>query len=435
MSTTIEITQTEDQRHPNAGPLAGVKVVELCHLIAGPYCGMLLADEGAEVVKVESPQGDLTRARAPFRATEQGTMSGYFASLNRRKRSVAIDLKNAEGKAILEKLLDDADVFITNMRPQALERLGFHPEAVLKRHPRIISVSMTGFGLTNSGPDQNRAGLAMVAEALSGTTSLTRDREGHPVWCGFALGDIMTGNAAHAAVLLGLLQRQQTGKGSLSDLSLTESTLPLVTVALARVQAAGITTATSSKQAANDFHGVPYGTFEAADGFYNIGVNRDDFWVRLTAAMGKPELGSDPRYASYDARSERQHEVEQILEGWSKQLPRDEVIEIITHADVPVAPVLSMPEILELEHFRVRDSFVEVDDAVGGTYKIPGDPTGFGIDGPARVPRLGEDRDEVLTGLGYTEDEISKFAHNGVFGAVVAHSQAQETIHGKEFVK
>lgn len=400
------------------GVLSGVKVVELCHLIAGPYCGMLLADEGADVIKVEPPQGELTRARAPFRETEQGAMSGYFASLNRRKRSVAIDLKHPEGAAILESLLAEADVFITNMRPQALERLGFHPRDVLRRHPKIISVSMTGFGLENSGPDANRAGLAMVAEALSGTTGLTRDRTGMPVWCGFALGDIMTGTSAHASVLLGLLNRDRTGSGRLIDLALTEATLPLACVALARVQAADARE--QDAKGGNDFHGVPYGTFAAADGYYNIGVNRDDFWVRLCDAMGKPELAGDPRYATYDARAARQREVERIVEDWSTSLSRDEVVEAITGADVPVAPVLTMNEVLELDHFLARGSFVEVDDAIGGTYLLPDDATGFSVDSPARIPRLGEHREEVLAELGIPADRVAELADAGAFGSQTA---------------
>lgn len=406
--TVTDVTTTSE------GPLAGIKVVELCHLIAGPYCGMLLADEGAEVIKVEPLHGELTRARAPFRSTDEGTMSGYFASLNRRKRSVAVDLKSPEGAEVLEKLLSEADVFITNMRPQALERLGFHPAAVLERHPGIISVSMTGFGLYDSGPDANRAGLAMVAEALSGTTGLTRDHDGNPVWCGFALGDIMTGATAHASVLLGLLGKQRTGTGKLVDLALTESTLPLVTVALARVQAADAEE-TKSK-GGNDFHGVPYGTFAAADGYFNIGVNRDDFWGRLCRAMGKPEFADDERYATYDARSQRQREVEKILEDWSIHIPRDEVVQAISDADVPVAPVLTMNEVLDLEHFRVRGSFVEVDDAIGGTYTLPDDASGFSISTPARIPHIGEDRDAVLTRLGYDQSRIDDLVRAGTLG-------------------
>lgn len=402
------------------GPLAGVKVVELCHLIAGPYCGMLLADEGADVVKVEPQQGELTRSRAPLRTTELGTMSGYFASLNRRKRSIALDLKSDAGSETLDRLLVDADVFITNMRPQALERLGFHPAALAERYPSLIVVSMTGFGLVDSGPDVNRAGLAMVAEALSGTTGLTRDRTGMPVWCGFAMGDIATGMTAHSSVLLGLLNRQRTGQGRLIDLTLTESTLPFVSVALARVQAASVEEKEST--GGNDFHGVPYGTFAASDGYYNIGVNRDDFWARLCVAMEKPDLADDPRFATYNERALRQREVEGFLESWSEKLPRDQVVAAIAAADVPVAPVLTLAEVLHLEHFRARGSFVEVDDAIGGTLLQPDDPTGFSISGTPRVPHLAEHRDAVLQGIGLTNDDIRALEQNGAFGSVALSS-------------
>src|SRR6478752_126792 len=204
---------TMSEQSNTAGVLAGIKVVEICHLIAGPYVGMLLADEGADVVKVEPPNGELTRSREPIGTTSEGSMSGYFASLNRRKRSIALDLKSEAGMVLLHRLVEDADVFITNMRGGALERLGIHPTTLRDRYPSMIVVSMSGFGLFDSGPDANRAGLAMVAEALAGTTGLTRDREGRPTWCGFAMGDILTGMTAHAAVLLGLREREQTGRG------------------------------------------------------------------------------------------------------------------------------------------------------------------------------------------------------------------------------
>jgi crotonobetainyl-CoA:carnitine CoA-transferase CaiB-like acyl-CoA transferase len=398
------------------GVLAGVKVVELCHLIAGPYVGMLLADEGADVVKVEPPQGELTRSRAPIRISEHGTMSGYFASLNRRKRSIALDLKSTSGAAILHRLLADADVFITNMRGGALGRLGIHPTELRERYPSLIVVAMSGFGLANSGPDANRAGLAMVAEALSGTTGLTRDRDGRPTWCGFALGDIVTGMTAHSSVLLGLRDRERTSRGCLVDLSLTESTLPLATVALARVQATDVDLAKVA--GANDFHGVPYGTFAASDGFYNIGVNRDDFWERLCEAMDRPDLGNDPRFSTYVERASRQREVEAILEGWSSGLTRHEVVEALMVVDVPVAPVLTMSEVLESEHFAQRGTFVTVDDAIGGTFQQPKDPTGFGITSPARVPQLGEHRDALLRELGLGDDEIAELAGAGAFGAL-----------------
>lgn len=385
---------------------------------------MLLADEGAEVIKVEPPKGELTRAREPIRTSESGSMSGYFGALNRRKSSIAIDLKTAPGIGLLHEILATADIFVSNMRPQALDRLGIHPQTLRDRYPSLVIASMTGFGLVNAGENENRAALAMVAEALSGTNSLARDREGRPVWCGFALGDIVTGMTAHAAILLALRHRDQTGDGSLIDLALPECTLPLTSVAISRVQAADA--AYSAVASSNDFHGVPYGTFAAADGFYNIGVNRDDFWARLCVAMGRPELGHDPRYATYIERAKRQAEVHALLEDWSTGLPRDEVVAAISAADVPVAPVLGMAEVLELEYFRDRGVFVEVDDGIGGTLTQPTDPTGFAVEGRPRVPHLGEQRDSVLAEVLHLDaEQIESLAVAGAFGAVGSRPDAR----------
>ena len=185
-------------------PLSGIKVVELSHLIAGPYCCQMLADEGATVIKVEPPGGELTRHREPARRSEEGEVTAYYASLNRGKSSVVLDLKNAEGAAVMARLLDTADVFVTNMRTSALDRLGLHPKALRERHPRMIIVAISGFGMDNAGEFEDRAGLAIVAEATSGATGLTRDHSGNPVWCGFALGDITAAVSAHAAILLAL---------------------------------------------------------------------------------------------------------------------------------------------------------------------------------------------------------------------------------------
>ena len=345
------------------GVLSGIKVIELAHLIAGPYCGMLLADEGADVIKVEPPQGELTRSREPIRTTDQGTMSGYYASLNRRKKSIVLDLKNPEGASVFQKLLSDADIFVTNMRTRALRNLGLDPQRMLERYPSLIIVCMTGFGLIGGGEDADRAGLAMVAEALSGITSLTRDRSGRPVWCGFALGDIITGTTAHAAALLALRNRDQTGNGRLIDMALPDSTLPFATVALARVQAAD--EETNAYSGSNDFHGVPYGTFEAADGFYNLGVINDDFWARLCEGMGLPELAHDPRYEVFRERAKRQAEVHEIVENWSRGLSRADVVDRLTKADVPVAPILSLVEVAHSTYLHRRGAFVEVEDGIG----------------------------------------------------------------------
>jgi len=397
-------------------PLSGVKVIELSHLIAGPYCCQMLADEGATVIKVEPPAGELTRHREPTRRSADGDVTAYYASLNRGKESLVLDLKNAEGSGVLTSLLETADVFVTNMRVAALERLGIHPKALRERYPRLVIACISGFGMENSGAFADRAGLAMVAEAMAGATGLTRDHSGNPVWCGFALGDIMAGISAHAGILLALRNQQRYGEGRILDVGLVECMLPMVSVALGRVQVESNTF--SDFAGSNNFHGVPYGAFPAADGAVNIGCNHDDFWRRLCVAMGRPELGTDVRYATYLDRIKRQHEVHAITEAFTRAHTRAEITAKLMAVDVPVAGVLSMDEVVHDEYLRRRGALVEVDDGFGGTFMLPANVAWFGESPPsARVPRLGEHRDHVLgRDLRMTHADIARLEQCGAFG-------------------
>jgi crotonobetainyl-CoA:carnitine CoA-transferase CaiB-like acyl-CoA transferase len=410
--------------HPAPLPLQGVKVIELSHLIAGPYCGQLLAEEGASVIKVEPPDGELTRHREPMRHSSQGTISGYFGALNRGKKSVTLDLKNAQGIELLHGLLATADVLLTNMRGGALKRLGLFPEDLLQRYPRLVIASISGFGLKNAGKYTERAGLAMVAEAMSGTTSLTRDHDGNPVWCGFAMGDILAGMTAHAAILLALRNQERHGVGRVIDLSMVECSLPMVSVALAREQSASAELRAFA--GSNNFHGVPYGAFPASDGHVNIGVNRDDFWRRLCDAMGRPELGTDPRYATYVERAKRQHEVHTLTEAFTKAHTREQIVEKLNVVDVPVASILNMSELTQHDYMRTRSAFRTVEDGIGGAMTLPIDPTRFDpAPGSERVPLLGQHRDDVLAQeLGLGPKDITRLAQAGAFGAAAPAARA-----------
>ena len=403
-------------KQPPPLPLSGIKVVELCHLIAGPYCCQMLADEGATVIKVEPPEGELTRHRAPARKTPEGEVTAYYASLNRNKQSIVLDLKNPEGASVMAKLLEGADVFVTNMRVSALERLNLHPKTLRERYPRLIIASISGFGMENSGEHANRAGLAIVAEAMSGATGLTRDHLGNPVWCGFALGDITAAVSAHAGVLLALRNQERYGVGKLIDLGLVECMLPMVSVAMGRVQVEG--ESVSEFTGSNSFHGIPYGAFPAADGGVNIGVNRDDFWRRFCVAMGKPELGTDPRYATYVERAKRQREVHDITEEWTRAHTRAEITEKLIAEDVPVAAILSMKEVITDNHLQSRGALWNVDDGYGGTFTLPANTSW--LEDPVqtpRVPRLGEQRNAVLgEQLGLAPAEIVRLEQAGAFG-------------------
>ncbi|WP_233853824.1 CaiB/BaiF CoA transferase family protein [Paraburkholderia sp. HD33-4] len=403
---------------PKALPLKGVKVIELSHLIAGPHCCQMLADEGATVIKVEPPGGELTRHREPTRRCEEGEVTAYYASLNRNKQSIVLDLKNRDGLGVFIKLLETADVFVTNLRVSALARLGLHPEMLRERFPRLIIAVISGFGMNNAGEHAERAGLAMVAEAMAGATGLTRDHAGNPVWCGFALGDIMAGVSAHAGILLALRDQERLGEGHLLDIGLVECMLPTVSVALGRVQVEN--NHFSDFAGSNNFHGVPYGAFPAADGAVNIGCNHDQYWRRLCVAMNRPELGTDERYASYLDRIKRQGEVHAITEAFTRAHTRAEIIAKLSEADVPVAGILSMEEVVSDRYLHERGALIEVEDGYGGTFTLPSNVVWPGQQQPASgVPHLGQHRDQILSSeLGMTTAQIEQFARQGAFGAL-----------------
>jgi formyl-CoA transferase len=411
---------------PKSRPLEGVKVIELSHLIAGPHCCQMLADEGATVIKVEPPGGELTRHREPSRRCDEGEVTAYYASLNRNKQSIVLDLKNPDGLNVFGKLLETADVFVTNLRVSALVRLGLHPEALRSRYPRLIIACISGFGMNNAGEHADRAGLAMVAEAMAGATGLTRDHAGNPVWCGFALGDIMAGVSAHAGILLALRDQERLGEGHLLDIGLVECMLPMVSVALGRVQVES--NHFSDFAGSNNFHGVPYGAFPASDGAVNIGCNHDQYWRRLCVAMGRPELATDERYATYLDRIKRQGEVHAITEAFTRSLTRAEIIARLSEADVPVAGILSLEEVVTDCYLRERGALIEVDDGYGGTFMLPSNVVWPGQQpSTSGVPRLAQHRDQILSNeLNMTAAEIEQIAGQGAFGAP-RHGELQRT--------
>lgn len=396
-------------------PLEGVRVVELSHLIAAPYAGMLMADEGADVIKVEPPEGELSRSREPTRKLGKHRVSGHFGGHNRGKRSIALDLKTQGGRSVMQSLLREAHVFITNVRPAALGRLGMHPDDLAKEFPHLIVVIITGFGYKNAGEYEGRAGLAMIGEALTGATSLTRDHQGNPVWCGFALGDVAAGMTAHSAILLALRQQEKLGIGRVIDITLAESMLPMVISAMARVQIAD--DAAQKAAGPNNYHGIPYGCFRAADGHVNLGVNNDSMWRKFATAIGRPELGEDPRYALYLDRAAHMAEVIKITEDFTSVRSRAELTEIFGRADIPVGSILTIKEALEDDYFAIRKAYREVADGLGGTLKLPIDPTGFfDPDVTPVLPRLDEHRTEILTEYGFDPDQAQRLAAEGAFG-------------------
>ena len=399
-------------------PLQGVTVIELSHLIAGPYSPQLLASEGALVIKVERPGGELSRHREPMRHGNGGSVSAHYASYNQGKQSIVLDLKNDEGLSTLHGLIASANVFVTNFRHAALKRLGLDPKTLLERYPALVIACVSGYGFERSGEYADRAGLAMVAEATSGVTALTRDHAGNPVWCGYPLGDVLAGMTAHSAILLALRNQDRFGVGRIIDLGLVDCALPLAAIALARIQLAD--EELSAFAAANDYHGVPYGVYPASDGFVNIGVNSDVFWRRLCAAMERTDLGTDPRYATYIERAKRQSEVNAITSAFSSSLTRAELTAKLTEVDVPAASVLTTHEVLNNEYVKQRGLLHQVDDGIGGTLTLPVNPAYPDPTYMPRIPRLDQHRSEVLASrLGLTAADIERLERAGAFGPLV----------------
>jgi len=396
-------------------PLKGIKVVELAHLVAAPHAAMLMAEEGADVIKVEPPQGELSRSREPTRKLGHHRVSGHFGACNRGKRSIALDLKTGAGQEVMRKLLSAANIFITNVRADALGRLGLHPDRLHEDFPHLIIVIISGFGYKNAGPFEGRAGLAMVGEALSGSTGLARDHQGNPVWCGFALGDVAAGMSAHSATLLAMRMQEKTGKGRVIDITLAECMLPMVASAITRVQLAD----EDAKESAgpNNYHGVPYGTFKAKDGHINLGVNNDRLWRQFCIGIGRPELGADSRYAVYMDRAARMAEVLEITENFTSQRTRKELIRIFEEVDVPIAEILTIPETMSNDYYALRGAFCMVDDGLGGELQLPIDPTRFFDPAVTKsLPRLDQHREEILKQCGFQEADRERLAKAGAFG-------------------
>ncbi len=373
-------------------PLAGIRVIDLTHLLAGPYATMMLADNGADVIKIEPPSGEISRHRVPARRSADGsTCSGYFLAMNRGKRSVVIDLKTAEGQQALAALVATADVLVENFRPGVLERFGLDLTSLLRQYPRLIVASLSAFGQEDVASEvRDVPGVAIVAEAASGIAGLSRDRDGRPVWCGWALGDLVGGLTLYAAIASALFRRARTGRGGRLDLSMTESVLAMYGPALGMHAAGGRQAAESIPPA------VPFGLYPAADGFVAIGVNSEQFWRRLCAALDVAHLAEDPRFRTYSDRLANLPEVEGLVEAWTRTRSRAEVCDHLRSYGVPCALVAGPEDVLRDGTFAARGALWSVTDGIGGTAVLPADPLRFARVPPGPVPRLGQHTDEVL---------------------------------------
>lgn len=379
-----------------AGPLAGVRVIDLTHLIAGPFCTMQLADAGADVIKVEPPEGEISRHRVPARSTADGDVSAYFAAVNRGKRSVTIDLKDPEGQALLDRLLGHADVLVTNYRTAALERLGLNPHQVRDRYPSLIVATISAFGIDRATSAAGQPGLAIVAEAISGITALAQDRQGAPTWVGFALGDYVAGLTAYGAIVSALFERHRTAQGRYLDISMAESLLAFNGISLAGAMFHNDEEGSWSGERETP---VPYGVYPTSDGHVAIGVNSDKFWFALCDAMGRQDLRADQRFSNQRGRIVAREEVNEIVSAWTSSMSKEDTVRTLIAEGVPAAPLNRPEDVIANDILAERSSLTPVNWGGQQIAVLPGPPMGFEPLGRDQLPRLGEHTAEVLAEL------------------------------------
>jgi crotonobetainyl-CoA:carnitine CoA-transferase CaiB-like acyl-CoA transferase len=397
------------------GPLAGIRVVDLTRVMTGPYATMMLGDLGADVVKVELPgKGDDTRHWGP---PFVGDEASYFLTVNRNKRSIALDLKSDAGREVLWKLIDDADVLVENFSPGTIDRLGFGWEAVHARNPSLVFGSISGFGQT--GPARNRTAYDLIVQGMSGMMSITGPDGGMPTKLGVPIADIAAGMFAAYGILGALFHRERDPErqGQYVDTSMLGGQIALLTYQ------AGIWFTTGDVPAmTGNRHTIitPYDTFPTKDGFVNIAVGNDAIWARFCRAMNLDRYIDDPNFATNRARSAFRTEVYELVNTAFADLTTDEIVATLDAAAVPCGPILNVEEILTHPQSEDQELVRTVPHATLGSVQVTGYPyhfSGTPLDIRYGPPVLGEHSRGILRELGYTDQEIDQMLVSGAVEA------------------
>ncbi len=393
-------------------PLMGVKVLDVSQVMAGPYSCMLLADMGADVIKVEPPgSGDQTRGAMGFKM--KGPDSMGFLNMNRNKRSIAINLKSEAGKAILFKLVKEADILVENYRPGVMKRLGVGYQVMRKINPALVYVSISGFG--QSGPWAMRPGFDLMAQAMSGIMSVTGNGDGKPVKAGVPVADIGCALFATYAALSAYIGAKNTGQGQYIDASLFDSALAFSIWDTSEYWGTGnppVALGTANRMTA------PYQAVKAKDGYFVMGATNNKLWQKLCEILERPDLLQKAEYQTIAGRLGQREQLIQELENSFALKSADEWIDLLLEHGIPAGPILDYPQAFESEHGRHRQMRIEIDHPLEG--KVPNIGFAVKMQGtPQEVrrhpPLLGEHTQEVLMQAGFTPDEIKALEEQGAF--------------------
>lgn len=388
----------------NTGPLKGIRVVEMGQLIAGPFCGQLLGDMGADVVKIEPPgKGD------PMRDWGRGEFHLWWEVVSRNKRSVSANLRIPEGQALARKLIAKADILIENFRPGTLEKWGLSPEALHAENPGLIIVRVSGYGQT--GPYSDRAGFGGIGEAMGGWRHIVGDPDRAPSRMGVSIGDSLAATYGCLGALAALRHRDLTGEGQVVDSSLYESVLQVMESLVPEYVISGYV----RERSGSKLPGIaPSNVYKCSDGDYLIGANQDTVFGRLCAAMDRPELASDPRYATHVARGQRQVELDDLIEAWTQTLTVEQVEDKMLEHGIPAGRIYRAQEMLDDPHFAAREALVDVPHPRWKGLKMQNVfPKLSRTPGTIRsiAPQsVGQDNDAVYGELGLSPEEIAGLA-------------------------
>jgi len=411
----MSLTPGRNEGNSGALPLAGTRVIDVSHIVAGPFCAAILADFGADVIKIEPPgKGERARGVPPFIERGEARVSGFFATVNRNRRGVALDLKSAPGKEVFRKLVGVSDVLIENFSPGTMDRLGLGYEVLRQLNPRLVYVAISGYGQLEPyiGPVlSSRQMNNAIAQAMSGFMDLSGDADGPPALTGHAVGDTIPGLWAALATLLALECRRRTGLGQFVDVAMYDTLASMCFNAITDYHVTG----TEPQRGLSAWPIVFTTRLKCADGYIAVSLWGDvtDRWQRLWLLIGRPDMLTHPDFDPTHPGCPRCSPiVKSVLEQWLAGTTREEAVRILLELGFSAGPVQSVKEVYESEQLRQRQAFIEIEDGLGGTIRTIGTPvkfSGLRPPSPRRAPFLGEHTAEVLAEvLGLTQVEIDR---------------------------